>query len=641
MECTVCAEVSEYFGLPECEHNDICSLCWYKMTTMLKTSQCPVCRNECKTIFIVSNLNLRFEEINVVAWGDQIQGFFKDMHSGMFFESKVELARLSSLRKIICLICKIEMRNLTDYKNHAKNVHDKFLCEQCAQSSKLFPSEQILFETIELINHKNALHKKCNVCSNYFYDSINLVAHVKQCHSYCEFCQLDQGLAFIDYQSLEKHYLENHFLCPQYDCKRLKCFVFKKYEDLQDHFLKQHPNQPVPNPAFDLKLPENESNHPLEDPSLNRNQTPEGQSQTINIKVPDYSKSISRQFYPCNQLVHSPQSQLIDQVQFKEKINTSQISEKPKEPNQFYDNIIQNKSLAKPTLIDTNISMLNNGSITKEVFLNNIKNSISLLDENLITKLKTEINSTSFSEFIIYQLGKNLNQSFQMDKKNNDYWKEEKISPQFNKSINVTKSLDIKTMDIILRNINLLNARIINERKFIECLKDLLNEDQVQSAIEIISANLNSSHNLKSICNQLQGLFEKSSYKGNYVRNSDRCNFGYSLSQNFNSEPSYSFNGDLVKSDNEEKVKLEENLIENLDLYNSQLISLTEFVRSFADVTKPDMREFVLEIIIKNSNNSRVIIDKLRDIFAQANRESRSIANEKRARRGVGRYNRY
>ena len=652
MECTVCAEVSEYFGLPECEHSGICSLCWYRMTTMFKTSQCPVCRNECRSIFILSNLGLRFEEINAARRGDQFRGFFKDTLSGMFFESKVELGRLAAFKKIICLICKSEMRNLAEYKNHAKNMHDKVLCEQCAQSSKLFPSEQSLFGAVELTNHKNNLHKKCNVCGNYFYDSINLVAHIKQAHDSCEFCPFEERIAFADNQSLEKHYIENHYLCNQFECRRLNCFVFVKYEDLQDHFMNEHPNQPVPNPALGFKVSGAEERPAYEDSSITRNKGPEFHKQSNDIKGLDLSKSISKQINPYPQPAFPPQSQLRDQTLFREDVKVSQVLEKPKVQIQFYDNLRINKSPPKASIIDVNISRLNNGNIDEEEFVSNVRSSIDILDEDMIRKLRTEINSNISSEFIVYQLAANLKYSYLMDKKNNDAeWKEEKAPVQrFNQSINQSKikneiqNKDITTSNTIQQYINLLNTGVINESEFIECFKDFLNEDQIQLAIEIISANLNSNHNLNSICTQLQGLFGEKNYRGNYNGNSNRSSFGNSLSQKFNNESSFNFSeaSDWAPSDNEEKAKIKENLIENLDLYNSKLLSLTEFVRGFADVIKPEMREFILEVIIKNSSDSRVITDRLRDMFAKANsRESRSIAYDRRGRRGVGRNDRY
>ena len=668
MECTVCAEESEYFGLPECEHKDVCSLCWFRMTTLLKTNQCPVCRHECKTIFIVNDIYLTFEELNVVGWGDQIEGFLKDIHSGMFFESKAELNRLAALKKVSCLICKSEMRNLNDYKNHAKNVHDKVLCDQCAQSSKLFPSEQSLFEAAELVSHKNSLHKKCNVCNNYFYDASNLVAHIKQSHNFCEFCPFEQRVAYIDYSSLEKHYIDKHFYCPQFECRRLKCFVFKKYEDLQDHFYREHPGQPVPKPALGFKVSNEEDKCVFEDTNMKRNQRPGdanlmefpalGNPSQGKSKGLDYSRAIKKPMNAWVQPAFSPPSGPVfapayapprSQVQVKEERKISKQEERPREqkPRQqreFYDNFTANKSPPKLSVIDANISRLNSGNITREEFLDNIRNSINGLDQELIKKLRTEINSNSDREWVVHQLELKKSNSHRINKPvASDQWEEVKAPVQvFDKIVNENtkknrfENQDLRAMDTLLENICLLNTGLIDENDFTESMKGFLKEDQIQPAIEIISENISQAHDLNSICNKLRSLFQKKDNRGNSMRNNPRGgrNHGFQNPVNKNNVH-VSGVQDFPPINHAEKMKLQEILIENLELYGSKLISLTELLKAFADVIEPGMREFAYEVINKNSDQGRDIIEKLREMLAQANsRDMRAMPYDRRPRQG-------
>ena len=660
MECTVCAEESEYFGLPECEHKDVCSLCWFRMTTLLKTNQCPVCRYECKTIFIVNDFYLTFDELNVTGWGDQIQGFLKDIHSGLYFQNKAELNRLAALKKISCLICKSEMRNLSDYKNHAKNVHDKVLCDQCAQSSKLFPSEQSLFESAELISHKNSLHKKCNVCNNYFYDASNLVAHIKQSHNFCEFCPFEQRVAYIDFSSLEKHYIDKHFYCPQFECRRLKCFVFKKYEDLQDHFYRDHPGQPVPKPALGFKVSSEEDKCVFEDTNMKRNQRPGepnlmefpalGNPSPGKSKGLDYSKAIKKPMNAWVQPASIPQNPSRNQFQVKEEKKASKPALRPREPEpkprdqrEFYDNFRPSKSPPKPSIVEANISRLNSGSIGKEEFIDNIRNSSVVFNKELVSKLRKDINSNSDREWIVYQLEQKKNTGYAASKPVvSERWEEVKAPAQgFDKVVVESKNKNrfenqvLRDMGTLLDNICLLNTGLIDENDFTESMRGFLREDEIQTAIDIISENISQAHDLNSICKKLRSIFEKKNNKNNYARNNPAGparNNGFQNQVNKNNFP-VSGVQDFPPINHAEKMKLQEILVENLELYGSKLISLTELVKAFADVIEPGMRDFALEVISRHSTESRVIIDKLKEMSAQANnRDTRNDAYVRRTR---------
>ena len=43
-ECILCAEVADFIGVGECNHEPICYRCIYKMRVISKNNSCPICK---------------------------------------------------------------------------------------------------------------------------------------------------------------------------------------------------------------------------------------------------------------------------------------------------------------------------------------------------------------------------------------------------------------------------------------------------------------------------------------------------------------------------------------------------------------------------------------------------------------------
>lgn len=643
MECMLCAEVSEYFGLPECEHKEVCSLCWYRLTIQLKTNSCPVCRNKCETIFIVSDPNFVYLNLSASSWGESYQGFTRDSHSGLYFESKHEMARLSSFKKLFCRICREELRNITEYKKHAKEKHTKLLCEQCMQSSKLFPAEQEVFDESELMSHRTSFHKKCNVCCNYFYDANTLVAHIKNSHYFCEFCPFEQRVAYLNVQNLEEHYKDKHFYCEMLGCKEARCFVFKKYEDFQEHFRQIHPACNIPKPKLAFRLndedrkcvfEDNQSKGPVNRPKIeNSIEFPALAPSANTQKVLDYSKVISK---PPSQVrfEHVPQAM---------KKNSSEVK-RPKE--QFREEFkievpgLRKNSpvLTKFDLIEKNISKLNNSHMTKEEFLLFIRSENILVDNDLKRKIRDKVWSNSDKEDIIFKL-ENPNH-----KKPPEEFKNQPVK----RPLEVVKSDELtdEITQTLFENLILLNSGLIDPKDYVNSMKHFVSFADVDKALKLIKDNLGNQSLFQEILEWVQRLYKnpkpqshvKPKLSNNPYQEKPVISQPKSVSMPVSDFP-------VLKS--AKFAEIEETLIENLSLYKSEIISLTDFVDSCKQIVPVSEKDSAYSLIRQRIPNSKEVIEKLDKIYQNKigfceikvghepnyNRRSRPYGRQ-RARRG-------
>ena len=338
----------------------------------------------------------------------------------MYFSSESELQRLQSFRKLVCKFCQTEFKDLGKFKNHIQSLYSLKLCDLCLQNSKLFVSEQELYDEDSFKQHKATLHKKCNVCNGFFYDGSQLVAHIKSSHHFCEYCPLEKRTAFVDYSQLEAHYRQNHYFCNIQFCRESKHIVFVTYDELRDHYKKNHPGLNVPPPSCGFKLKEEEDkNFPcVFDDNFAKNPRPQtavnsvvNNSQlnfpalappTNEKRILDYSKVIKK----------SPWNQHPQHFAKSEKLIEKQKKpEKKVEKQDFYSFYSEtpdkyNETRPKPEIndIDRNISRLNSGHMTVEDFVAWFRQERLVLDNQTITMIRSKMVSNSDREKIIFLL---------------------------------------------------------------------------------------------------------------------------------------------------------------------------------------------------------------------------------------------
>lgn len=144
--------------------------------------------------------------------------------------------------------------------HHVRSVHHKTMCDLCTRNKKVFTHEHELFTQPALKKHEKVGddtpgtanqsgfkgHPECGFCKRRFYGDDELYTHCRDRHERCHICdrrrQGGQQQYFVDYDSLEQHFKDKHFLCADQECLDKKFIVFESEMDLKGHQLEMHPN---------------------------------------------------------------------------------------------------------------------------------------------------------------------------------------------------------------------------------------------------------------------------------------------------------------------------------------------------------------------------------------------------------------
>ena len=134
------------------------------------------------------------------------------------------------------------------------------MCDLCTRNKKVFTHEHELFTSGELRKHEKfgddnpgAIdqsgfkgHPECGFCSRRFYGDDELYTHCRERHEKCHICERRNNgrhpQYYLNYQMLEKHFEEAHFVCLDTECQANKTNVFESEIDLKAHQLTDHPN---------------------------------------------------------------------------------------------------------------------------------------------------------------------------------------------------------------------------------------------------------------------------------------------------------------------------------------------------------------------------------------------------------------
>lgn len=156
--------------------------------------------------------------------------------------------------------CDVACYGWPDLHRHVKNVHHKIMCDLCTRNKKVFTHEHELFTQAELRKHEKfgddnpgavdqsgfVGHPECGFCRQRFYGDDELYAHCRDKHEKCHICdrrnQGRQQQYYLDYNTLEQHFRQDHFLCADQECLDKKFVVFESEMDLKAHQLDAHPN---------------------------------------------------------------------------------------------------------------------------------------------------------------------------------------------------------------------------------------------------------------------------------------------------------------------------------------------------------------------------------------------------------------
>jgi E3 ubiquitin-protein ligase ZNF598 len=185
-----------------------------------------------------------------------------DDNLGIKYEKNIILEDTILLLRYNCpdRDCDVACVGWPHLQRHVKQKHGKLMCDLCTRNKKVFTHEHELFTFGELRKHEKygddnpgAIdqsgfkgHPECGFCRERFYGDDELYQHCRERHERCHICDRrnagSQVQYYLNYQMLEKHFEEAHFVCLDTECQANKTNVFESEMDLKAHQLSSHPN---------------------------------------------------------------------------------------------------------------------------------------------------------------------------------------------------------------------------------------------------------------------------------------------------------------------------------------------------------------------------------------------------------------
>ncbi|KAK9136576.1 hypothetical protein Sjap_007170 [Stephania japonica] len=191
--------------------------------------------------------------------------------TGAFFDDSDHYKMIKAMCRLSCSVCDKEdqtsegpkrrrkFRNIDQLKGHLYHGHRLFMCNLCLEGRKIFICEQKLYNRSQLSRHINSGdsevdgdeserggfmgHPLCEFCRKPFYGDNELYSHMSTEHYTCHICQRQntgQYEYYKDYDDLETHFRQQHFLCEDEACLAKKFIVFVSESEMKRHNALEH-----------------------------------------------------------------------------------------------------------------------------------------------------------------------------------------------------------------------------------------------------------------------------------------------------------------------------------------------------------------------------------------------------------------
>jgi hypothetical protein len=267
--CLVCYGDLTLTTITPCHHNEICGVCHLRLRHLHRDKKCPICKSKNDHV-IVDQPGKEFDEYPI--YGNELGTAFTYRDDvGMFFLLSYYETDIKPLFGYHCTEqgCTYDGSNMENVGNanaytkkapnptrglvdHLRTVHRKALCQLCVDHQRDFVSRLSRFSPSGLKKHLAKGdgpmsgfegHPACEFCrGRRFYDITELHQHLNKDHYKCHVCE-KQGLHnqfFSTYQSLERHFDSQHFLCKDVQCLQARFTVFENELDLRHHERQVH-----------------------------------------------------------------------------------------------------------------------------------------------------------------------------------------------------------------------------------------------------------------------------------------------------------------------------------------------------------------------------------------------------------------
>ncbi|KAL6008775.1 hypothetical protein ACLOJK_022001 [Asimina triloba] len=277
--CAVCAEPLEWVAYGSCGHREVCSTCVTRLRFVLSDRKCCICKIESQCIFVTKALGDYTRTIGDFsvfpsdATEGRVGGYWYHEDTQAFFDDLDHYKMIKAMCKLSCSICdkygeehssdgskkRTRFRNIEQLKGHLYHRHKLVMCNLCLEGRKVFICEQKLYTRSQLNQHINtgdsevdgteserggfSGHPMCEFCRNPFYGDNELYLHMSTEHYTCHICQRQhpgQYEYYRNYDDLEIHFRNEHFLCENEACLAKKFVVFQSEAEMKRHNAIEH-----------------------------------------------------------------------------------------------------------------------------------------------------------------------------------------------------------------------------------------------------------------------------------------------------------------------------------------------------------------------------------------------------------------
>ncbi|KAF9669813.1 hypothetical protein SADUNF_Sadunf13G0003500 [Salix dunnii] len=270
--CAVCADTLEWVAYGPCLHKEVCSTCIIRLRFICNDFCCCICKSESNTIFVTKALGDYTKMISDFKGLGEVNGSEGKVgeywyHEGTkaYFDDFDHYNMIKAMCKLSCNVCNKknggskEFKSVEQLKGHLFHRHSLFMCSLCLEGRKIFISEQKLYNRAQLTQHVRTGdsvvdgseserggftgHPMCEFCENPFYGDNELYLHMSTDHFTCHMCQRQhpgQYEYFNNYDNLEIHFRQEHFLCEDEACLARKFIVFAAEFELKRHNAMEH-----------------------------------------------------------------------------------------------------------------------------------------------------------------------------------------------------------------------------------------------------------------------------------------------------------------------------------------------------------------------------------------------------------------
>ncbi|KAL2661079.1 hypothetical protein GLYMA_03G222900v4 [Glycine max] len=277
--CAVCAEPLEWVAYGPCLHREVCSTCVARLRFICDDRRCCICKTECNLVFVTKALGDYTRMINdfstlpLEAREGKVGSYWYHEDTNAFFDDVDHYRMIKAMCRLSCNVCdKIEdqpqdaasrrrakFRNIGQLKGHLFHRHKLHMCNLCLEGRKVFICEQKLYTKAQLNQHVISGdsevdgseserggfmgHPMCEFCRTPFYGDNELYMHMSTEHYTCHICQRQhpgQYEYYKNYDDLEIHFRQEHFLCEDEACLAKKFVVFQSEAEMKRHNAIEH-----------------------------------------------------------------------------------------------------------------------------------------------------------------------------------------------------------------------------------------------------------------------------------------------------------------------------------------------------------------------------------------------------------------